>query len=106
MDFSRGAPDVLAEVVDAAAGRCSVVLDGGVRHGADIAKALCLGADAVMVGRPALWGLAPSGAAGVADVLRLLMGKFEEVMALMGAPTVAHFERSGVFVPGCAHVPG
>ncbi|MFD7872983.1 alpha-hydroxy acid oxidase [Streptomyces sp. NPDC059766] len=106
LDFSRGAPDALAEVVDAAAGRCAVVLDGGVRHGADIAKALCLGADAVMVGRPALWGLAHSGAAGVADVLRLLMGEFEEVMALMGAPTVADFERSGVFVPGCAHVPG
>ncbi|MFJ5995180.1 alpha-hydroxy acid oxidase [Streptomyces sp. NPDC092370] len=104
LDFSRSAPDALAEIVDAVAGRCAVILDGGVRHGADIAKALCLGADAVMVGRPALWGLAHSGAQGVADVLRLLMGEFEEVMALMGAPTVAGFERSGVVLPGCGHL--
>ncbi|MFD8151576.1 alpha-hydroxy acid oxidase [Streptomyces sp. NPDC059720] len=104
LDFSRSALDALAEIVDAVSGRCAVVLDGGVRHGADIAKALCLGADAVMVGRPALWGLAHSGAQGVADVLRLLMGEFEEVMALMGAPSVAGFDRSGVVLPGCAHV--
>ena len=89
---------------NAVAGRCAVVLDGGIRHGADIAKALCLGADAVMLGRPALWGLAHSGAAGVADVLRLLMAEFEEVMALMGAPTAASFDRSGVALPGCDHV--
>ncbi|WP_156178861.1 alpha-hydroxy-acid oxidizing protein [Saccharothrix sp. ST-888] len=56
-----------------------------------------------MVGCPALWGLVHSGAEGVADVLRLLMGEFEEVMALMGAPTVADFERSGVVLPGGAH---
>jgi len=103
LDFSRSAPDVLPEIVDAVAGQCAVVLDGGVRHGSDIAKTLYLGADAVMVGRPVLWELVHSGAEGVADVLRLLMGEFEEVMALMGAPTVADFERSGVVLPGDAH---
>lgn len=102
LDFSRSAPDALPEIVDAVAGQCAVVLDGGVRHGADIAKTLCPGADAVMVGRPALWELVHSGAEGVADVLRLLVGEFEEVMALMGAPTVADFERSGVVLPGGA----
>lgn len=104
LDFSRSAPDALPEIVDVVAGRCAVVLDGGIRHGADIAKALCLGADAVMVGRPALWGLAHSGAAGVADVLRVLMAEFEEVMALTGAPTTTSFNRSGVTLPGCEHV--
>ena len=99
LDFARSAPDCLTEVVDAVDGGCQVVLDGGIRHGADIAKALCLGADAVMIGRPALWGLAHSGADGVAAVLRLLMGEFEEVMALMGAPAVTDFGRSGVALP-------
>ncbi|GGM85758.1 alpha-hydroxy acid oxidase [Streptomyces fuscichromogenes] len=99
LDFARSAPDCLTEVVDAVAGGCRVVLDGGIRYGADIAKALCLGADAVMIGRPALWGLAHSGTEGVTGVLRLLMGEFEEVMALMGAPTVADFGRSGIATP-------
>jgi 4-hydroxymandelate oxidase len=96
LDFSRSAPECLTEVVDAVRGRCQVVLDGGIRHGADVAKALCMGADAVMIGRPALWGLSHSGAEGVAGVLRLLIDEFEEVMALMGTPSVADFGRSGV----------
>ncbi|MBK3579450.1 alpha-hydroxy-acid oxidizing protein [Streptomyces sp. MBT65] len=96
LDFSTSAPECLTEVVDAVRGRCQVVLDGGIRHGADVAKALCMGADAVMIGRPALWGLSHSGAEGVAGVLRLLIDEFEEVMALMGAPSVADFGRSGV----------
>ncbi|MBX7551301.1 alpha-hydroxy-acid oxidizing protein [Streptomyces sp. NPDC004232] len=93
-------PDALPEIVDAVAGQCAVVLDGGVRHGADIAKTLCLGADAVMVGRPALWELVHSGAEGVADVLRLLMGEFEEVMALMGRPPWPPSSGPGVVLPG------
>jgi 4-hydroxymandelate oxidase len=99
LDFSRSAPECLAEVVDAVNGRCQVILDGGIRHGADAAKALCLGADAAMIGRPAVWGLAHSGAEGVAGVLRKLIEEFEEVMALMGAPTVADFGRSGISLP-------
>ncbi|MEU6081620.1 alpha-hydroxy acid oxidase [Streptomyces sp. NPDC047108] len=103
LDFSRSAPECLPEIVDAVNGRCPVVLDGAIRHGADIVKALCLGADAVMTGRPALWGLAHSGAEGVAGVLRLLIDGLEEAMALMGAPTVADFGRTGVSYPLCGH---
>jgi len=105
LDFSKSAPECLTEVVDAVRGRCQVILDGGIRHGADVAKALCMGADAVMIGRPALWGLSHSGAEGVAGVLRLLMDEFEEVMALMGTPSVADFGRSGVSYRGCRTAP-
>lgn len=96
LDFAIPAADALAGIVEAVGGRCRVILDGAVRHGADIAKALCLGADAVFVGRPVLWGLAHSGSAGVAGVLRVLMDEFEEVMALMGAPRVGDFGNSGI----------
>ncbi|MFI5960793.1 alpha-hydroxy acid oxidase [Streptomyces asoensis] len=104
LDFARSAPECLAEVVDAVDGGCRVILDGSIRHGADLAKALCLGADAVLIGRPVLWGLAHSGAEGVAAVLRLVVEEFEETMALMGAPTVAGFGRAGVTYPGCDHL--
>lgn len=96
LDFARAAADALPEIADAVGGRCRLILDGAVRHGADIAKALCLGADAVFVGRPALWGLAHSGSEGVAAVLRTLLDEFTEVMALMGAPRVSDFQRSGI----------
>ncbi|WP_418958898.1 alpha-hydroxy acid oxidase [Streptomyces tritici] len=106
LDFARSAPECLTEIVEAvkaADAECQVVLDGAIRHGADIAKALCLGADAVMTGRPALWGLAHSGTEGVTAVLRHLMDEFEEVMALMGAPTPTDFPRTGVTQPTCPH---
>ncbi|MFG2328764.1 alpha-hydroxy acid oxidase [Streptomyces sp. NPDC048604] len=106
LDFARSAPECVTEIVDAvrsANAECQVILDGGIRHGADIAKALCLGADAVMTGRPALWGLAHSGAEGVTAVLRHLMTEFEEVMALMGTPKVSAFTRSAIHQPTCDH---
>ncbi|QMU75754.1 alpha-hydroxy-acid oxidizing protein [Streptacidiphilus sp. PB12-B1b] len=96
LDFAAAAADVLPEIADAVAGRCRIILDGSIRHGADIARALCLGADAVFVGRPVLWGLAHSGSEGAAGVLRGLIDEFDEVMALMGRPAVADFDRSGV----------
>ncbi|MEZ4316332.1 MAG: alpha-hydroxy acid oxidase [Myxococcota bacterium] len=86
--------DALPGVVDAVAGRCEVWLDGGVRRGTDVLKALALGANAVAVGRPALWGLAIDGADGVASVLRLLESELDEAMALAGTPTLAHVDRS------------
>lgn len=85
-----GAPatlDVLAEIA-AAAGSCPVLLDGGVRRGTDVLAALALGADAVLVGRPVLHGLAVAGQRGVEDILDILFGELTETMALTGTPTV------------------
>lgn len=89
-------PSILAlpEVVDAVAGRCEVYVDGGIRRGTDVLKALALGARAVLVGRPILWGLAANGAEGVAHVLALLRAEFELAMMLAGCPTLASIDRS------------
>jgi 4-hydroxymandelate oxidase len=82
--------DALPRVVRALDGRVPVLLDGGVRRGTDIAKALILGATAVLVGRPYLWGLAAGGAAGVCHAIDLLRRELEMAMCLLGAPTLAH----------------
>jgi 4-hydroxymandelate oxidase len=87
-----GAPatiDALPEVLAAVAGRCPVLLDGGVRWGTDVLKALGLGATAVLVGRPTLWGLAVAGAEGVTQVLELLRAELERAMALAGCPSLS-----------------
>jgi 4-hydroxymandelate oxidase len=81
--------DALPEVVDAVAGRIPVLVDGGVRRGTDVLKAIALGAAAVLVGRPVVWGLAANGEAGVASVLEILRAEFENAMALAGCRTVA-----------------
>ena len=66
-----------------------MLVDGGLRRGTDVLKALALGADAVLIGRPVLWGLTNAGAAGVAHVLRLLRDELEIAMALTGCATLA-----------------
>uniref|UniRef100_A0A3Q3X0B2 (S)-2-hydroxy-acid oxidase n=1 Tax=Mola mola TaxID=94237 RepID=A0A3Q3X0B2_MOLML len=76
--------DVLEEVVQAVQGRCDVFMDGGVRKGSDILKALALGAKAVFIGRPVLWGLACQGEQGVTEVLKLLKEELRLAMALSG----------------------
>lgn len=73
----------------AVAGRAPVLFDGGVRRGVDVVKALSLGATAVMIGRPYLWGLGAAGADGVARVVRLLATELEMAMAQCGARTLA-----------------
>ena len=86
--------EALPEVVAAVAGRCEVYLDGGVRRGTDVLKALALGARAVFVGRPILWGLAVAGADGARHVLELLRDELELAMALAGRPTLASIDAT------------
>jgi 4-hydroxymandelate oxidase len=69
-------------------------MDGGVRRGTDVLKALALGARAVMVGRPVLWGLAADGQAGVERVLSLLRAELEHAMGLAGRPDLSSLDRS------------
>jgi isopentenyl diphosphate isomerase/L-lactate dehydrogenase-like FMN-dependent dehydrogenase len=80
--------DALAEVAGAVGDRAEVYVDGGIRRGTDVVKALALGARAVLVGRPVLWGLAAGGAAGVDRVLSGLAGELRLAMALCGAVDV------------------
>jgi isopentenyl diphosphate isomerase/L-lactate dehydrogenase-like FMN-dependent dehydrogenase len=88
--------DALPEVVDAVAGRAPVLVDGGVRRGTDVLVALALGADAVLVGRPALWGLTVGGETGAAAVLELLKAEVELALALLGCRTPADVTRGHV----------
>ncbi|HKV52374.1 MAG TPA: alpha-hydroxy acid oxidase [Gemmatimonadaceae bacterium] len=83
----------LPEVAEAAGSRMPVLVDGGVRRGTDVLKALALGARAVLVGRPVLWGLALEGEAGVARVLTTLRDELDIAMALCGCATVADIGR-------------
>ena len=94
-----GAPatlDVLPEVVEAAEGRIEVLLDGGIRRGSDVFKALALGARAILVGRPYLWGLAVNGADGVRQVLEIVRDDLMLTMALAGRPRIVDIDRSAV----------
>ncbi|RKE23360.1 alpha-hydroxy acid oxidase [Streptomyces sp. TLI_171] len=98
LDGAAAALDALAEVVDAVGGACPVLFDGGVRSGGDAFAALALGARAVLLGRPVLWGLAAGGAAGVAGVLGLATGELAHTMALAGRPALSAVDRSAVTV--------
>jgi 4-hydroxymandelate oxidase len=93
LDGAVATADALPAVVEAVEGRVPVLVDGGLRHGADVLKALALGASAVMVGRPVLWGLATGGADGVRDVLRWLTTDLERAMVLAGVTDVAAVPR-------------
>ena len=88
--------DALPEVVEAVAGRVPVLVDGGVRRGTDVVKALALGADAVLAGRAPLWGLAAAGERGATRVLELLRIEIELALPLAGARTPADVTRAHV----------
>jgi 4-hydroxymandelate oxidase len=94
LDGAVPAISALSDVVEAAGDRLEVLLDGGVRRGVDVLKALALGARAVLVGRPYLWGLAVNGEAGVRDVLEILRRELALAMALAGVATVRDVDRS------------
>jgi lactate 2-monooxygenase len=87
VDGAIGALDALPAIAEAVGGEMAVLFDSGVRSGADVVKALALGADAVLIGRPYLWGLALDGRAGVETVLRMLLAEFDLSMALSGYAT-------------------
>jgi isopentenyl diphosphate isomerase/L-lactate dehydrogenase-like FMN-dependent dehydrogenase len=86
LDNAPATIDALPEVVEAVDGRIPVLLDGGVRRGTDIAVALAIGAHAVLVGRPALWGLAVDGEAGARLAFEILADELRLALALLGAP--------------------
>jgi len=90
----------LPEIVAAVNGRIDVLMDGGIRRGSDIVKALCLGARAVLVGRAYAYGLTAAGDAGVARALAILRTDVERTLRLLGCPSVSTLNQSYVEVPG------
>lgn len=94
LDSAIASIEALPEIVDAVAGRCEVYVDGGIRRGTDVLKALALGARAVLVGRPVLWGLAANGAEGALHVLEILRKELGLSMALAGRPALDSIDRT------------
>lgn len=94
LEHAPSALEQLPAIVDAVRGRLRVLVDGGVRRGGDVAKALALGADAVLLGRAPLYGLAACGPRGVADVLTILRQEFEITLRLLGVPSARDLDAS------------
>lgn len=94
LDTAPATCEVLARVVEATAGSCEVYVDGGIRRGSDVLKAIALGARAVLVGRPILWGLAVSGEEGATDVLEILRRELDEAMLLCGCTKLSDIDGS------------
>ncbi|MNG18011.1 L-lactate dehydrogenase [cytochrome] [compost metagenome] len=88
---------MLPAIASVVQGRVPILLDGGIRRGTDVLKALALGASAVMIGRPYVHGLATAGAAGVAHVLHLLRTELEVAMALTGCARLADIDASSLW---------
>jgi L-lactate dehydrogenase (cytochrome) len=96
----------LPEVVEAVKGQIEVLMDGGVRRGTDIAKALCMGARAVLCGRAYAYGLAAAGEAGVDRAIEILRVDLERTLRLLGCASVGELDRSYVNVPRSWEVGG
>ncbi len=96
LDGVRSAISALPDVVDAVAGRAEVLIDGGIRRGSDVLKAIALGAKACMIGRPYMYGLAARGRPGVAQALELLRNEIDLALALTGNSQLAALDRSVV----------
>ena len=97
LDGTPASIDVLQDIVEAVEGRSEVLVDGGVRRGTDVLKALALGANAVLIGRPYIWGLAVDGQAGVTRVLDLLREEFRIAMGLTGCANVNEIRKDLIF---------
>jgi isopentenyl diphosphate isomerase/L-lactate dehydrogenase-like FMN-dependent dehydrogenase len=93
LDTTTATISVLPEMADAVGGKVEVYVDGGIRRGTDVLKAIACGAHAVFIGRPVLWGLACGAEAGVSYVLEMLRQEFDLAMALSGCPTLSSITR-------------
>ncbi len=96
LDTVLSGADALPAVIEAVGDDLEVLVDGGIRRGTDVLKALALGAKAVMVGRPVLWGLAVGGAEGAQRVLQILLAEFDAALGLAGAPRASELDQSFV----------
>jgi 4-hydroxymandelate oxidase len=94
LDSAMATLDALPEVVDAVGGRVDVLMDGGIRRGADVLKALALGAQAVLIGRPVFWGIGAGGTAGLLRLVELMRGELFTAMALTGVTSATAVPRS------------
>lgn len=94
LDGAIASFDAIAEIVEAVDDRLPVLVDGGIRRGVDILKALALGASGVLIGRPILWGLAVGGEAGVSHILEILRNELSVAMALCGCATIQDIDLS------------
>jgi L-lactate dehydrogenase (cytochrome) len=99
LDGVQASVRALPEVVAAVGDRVEVWMDGGVRRGADVVKALCLGARAVLCGRAYAYGLAAAGEAGVERALEILRADLDRTLRLLGCPSVSALDRSYLNVP-------
>ena len=95
-DSGRGTIDSLAEIAPAVGGRTTLMMDSGIRRGTDILKALALGADAILIGRPYLWGLGAFGQAGVERTLEILDAELRIAMEFAGTPTIGDIGRDSI----------
>ena len=99
LDGTPASIRALPGVAEAVAGRAEVLLDGGIRRGGDVVKALALGARAVMIGRPCLWGLAAGGPAGVGNVFDVLRSGIDSTLLALGCQSIHHLDPADVIVP-------
>jgi isopentenyl diphosphate isomerase/L-lactate dehydrogenase-like FMN-dependent dehydrogenase len=93
LDHALASLDALPAIVEAVGGRAEVLVDGGVRRGTDVVKALALGARAVLIGRPQIYGLIVGGQQGVSDVIEVLRSELDRALALMGVQDVHELDR-------------
>lgn len=99
LDGVPSAAAALPAIVEAVNGKIAVLMDGGIRRGSDIVKALALGADACLIGRAGLYGLASGGQAGVERAIAILQKEIDITLALLGVPDIADLDRSSLFDP-------
>lgn len=99
LDSTPGAISALPSIVNAVQGKCEVILDGGIRSGIDIVKSICIGANAVSIARPWVFGVAASGEHGVNRVFEILEQELKQTLALVGAPSISALDKSFVSYP-------